>query len=304
LDSLIAQSFSGWECILVNNGSDDNTKEVCEYYEARDKRFVMVESGNSGPAAARNLGLSLAKGKYIQFLDADDLIESEKLNDQVNYLENNPEADLVYSQVRYFSDDNLAERRLSLWDHKKSWMPEISGQGYSMKKALLKYNIMTIHAPLFRRALTESVGYMDESLFGFEDWDYWLRMALRNKRIEFQPGEKTLALVRSHPGSLNKDKATMRKYLLLVWLKAMKSGLVPIRLWPYVIFRFEEEFFYSLIYAFRIKNNSVIKSMGVPVFLKILSIIVLPLFLPFIFLAYFLRFLKSTIKKEGRVNLL
>lgn len=273
----------------MNNGSTDNTKDVCTNFVNQDNRFRYYETDNDGPAAARNRGLEQAKGDYIQFLDADDLLEKDKLKVQTDFLQKNANIDLVYGEVRYFTDENPSLRKLSLWEPDRKWMPEISGSGFKLIKALVKYNIMTIHAPLFKASVLKECGYMDEELRGFEDWDLWLQMALHGKAFAFINSPVSRALVRSHPGSLNRDKSTMRKYLFLVWLKALRSGKLPLILWPYVLFRFEEEFIKSNFGVVKHGDSGLTQVQGIGIPLQIVCILMIPLFLPFYLLAMLVR---------------
>lgn len=77
LDSIASQSFSDWECILVDDGSCDGSELICDEYAARDTRFRVVHRANGGVSAARNTGLSVCRGKYIGWVDSDDLIHND-----------------------------------------------------------------------------------------------------------------------------------------------------------------------------------------------------------------------------------
>lgn len=79
LDSVLAQTYTDFECILVDDGSKDNSLEICNEYARKDKRFVVVHQENGGLSAARNTGLKHAKGDLITFLDPDDWIHPEYL---------------------------------------------------------------------------------------------------------------------------------------------------------------------------------------------------------------------------------
>lgn len=74
LDSILAQTFGDWECILVDDGSPDGCPQICDEYAARDPRFRVIHRANGGVAAARNSGLRAARGEYIGFVDPDDWI--------------------------------------------------------------------------------------------------------------------------------------------------------------------------------------------------------------------------------------
>ena len=77
LDSIVAQTFTDWECILVDDGSPDNSGEICDEYAQKDYRFKVIHQENKGVSAARNKGLDEAKGEWIGFVDSDDWIEKE-----------------------------------------------------------------------------------------------------------------------------------------------------------------------------------------------------------------------------------
>lgn len=72
LDSVLAQTYTDYEVILVNDGSKDDSGKICEEYVKRDKRFSLISQDNKGLASARNTGIKAAKGKYIYFIDSDD----------------------------------------------------------------------------------------------------------------------------------------------------------------------------------------------------------------------------------------
>ena len=79
LDSILKQTFTKWECILINDGSTDNSSEIAQNYVARDSRFGLYSQGNRGLSAARNLGLDHAKGKWLACVDSDDELQPEYL---------------------------------------------------------------------------------------------------------------------------------------------------------------------------------------------------------------------------------
>lgn len=84
LDSIIAQTFTDWECILIDDGSPDNCGKICDDYAKKDERFVVIHQENAGVSAARNAGLDMAKGEYIGFVDGDDWIESNTYEIAIN----------------------------------------------------------------------------------------------------------------------------------------------------------------------------------------------------------------------------
>lgn len=214
LESLIDQEYRNWECLVVDDGSEDNTASVVNGYHNRDKRIAYVYQRNGGPGKARNNGLSQARGKYIQFLDADDLIESRKLQCHVQYLENDPETDIVYGGARYFRTDRPGERRYSMMDIDAPWMPEISGPGEDVLRSLVKANIMVVSAPLLRRRIINQVGLFDEKLSIVEDWDYWIRCAIKGARFRYLDEDGALSLIRRHSNSLSRNSIKARTQVM------------------------------------------------------------------------------------------
>ena len=77
IDSILAQTFTDFELILIDDGSPDRCGEICDEYAAKDSRIIVIHQQNKGVSAARNAGLEIAKGKYIGFVDSDDWIEPE-----------------------------------------------------------------------------------------------------------------------------------------------------------------------------------------------------------------------------------
>lgn len=214
LDSVWAQSAPNWECLVVDDGSTDETARIVSDFAHRDSRFRYLWQRNTGLSAARNTGLRRAKGAYLQLLDADDLIEAKKLEYQAAHLDAHPEAGIVYGPARYFPTDDGSRLRYSPTDPDRAWMPEVSGSGAIMVSALLHANIMPVHSALLRREVVDRVGYFDERLQALEDWEYWIRCALAGVEFHFLDREGTRALVRLHADSMSTDSLRMRTALV------------------------------------------------------------------------------------------
>jgi glycosyltransferase involved in cell wall biosynthesis len=216
LESLRAQTYANWECVVVDDGSTDDTAERVARFMEHDGRFKFLRQENARQAAAKNNGLRNSSGQYIQFLDADDLLEPEKFEKQVGYLEAHPGVDIVYGSMRYFRTENPAERLYWVWGEDKPWMPETSGSGRDVLAALVRQNIMVINSSLIRRSVVEAVGPFDDRLPPAEDWDYWVRCAAAGMRFRFKDTPGTMALVRCHPSSSSQDRRGMYASMLLI----------------------------------------------------------------------------------------
>lgn len=222
LQSVQSQTYKEWECIVVDDGSTDDTARVVSAICAGDDRIKYVKQSNGGLAAARNTGNAQAAGEYIQFLDADDLIEKQKLERQVEFLEQHPEIDILFSEARYFLTGNSENLRFSPHEPDTAWTPKISAKGNEILSLLLINNIMVISAPLLRRSVTTDVGPFDGSVRGIEDWQYWLRCAIAGKHFHYEDGEGVRTLIRMHPGSMSSDKRMMLRSTLLMHRKVIE----------------------------------------------------------------------------------
>lgn len=117
LDSIIAQTYQNWECIVVDDGSTDGTDKVMAAYIAKDNRIQYHHRPKdrlSGGNEARNYGFELSKGKYINWFDSDDLMHPEKLEMNVAQFCNDPELIVSISAVRYIAEEGYKERPLNL----------------------------------------------------------------------------------------------------------------------------------------------------------------------------------------------
>ena len=111
LDSLVAQTFADWTCLLVDDGSTDGSAEICRRYAARDPRLAVRHATNGGAYAARAVGLSAADGEAVYFCDADDILHPELLATLVSALESTA-ADFAYVDAAEFPEDGTPAFRL------------------------------------------------------------------------------------------------------------------------------------------------------------------------------------------------
>lgn len=199
LESLQAQTYQHWECIVVDDGSTDNTQDVVARYVEKDDRIRYIHQRNLRAAAARNNGIRTSAGKYLQFLDADDLLAPEKLERQVDYLEQHPDVDIVYGNVRHFSAESGTVCPTPVSEHEVAWMPKLSGRGSDVLMALIRLPLV-IHAPLVRSHEGDVI-YLNERLRACDDWLFWVDCALRGRRFEYENIPGTLAYYRTHARS-------------------------------------------------------------------------------------------------------
>ena len=106
IDSIISQSFQDFELILINDGTRDNSFEICKKYAVKDSRIILVEQENGGVSTARNKGVKYAQGIYLVFVDSDDILVENTLYELYNIAINN-DVDIVISKIFRFTDRNL-----------------------------------------------------------------------------------------------------------------------------------------------------------------------------------------------------
>lgn len=167
IESVLNQTFSDFELIVINDGSRDKTLDII--VSIKDLRLKVFSYRNAGLSASRNRGFSHASGKFIAFLDADDLWTPDKLEAQLRTLQENPQAAVAYSWTDHIDECGQFLSPASY--------TTISGDVYAR---LLIGNFLTngSNALIRAEALTK-VGGFDESLAAAEDWDMWLRLAAR-----------------------------------------------------------------------------------------------------------------------------
>lgn len=208
LRSVQRQDYPHWECIVVDDGSTDDSAERVRPFLA-DHRMRYHFQENRGLSAARNAGLKLSRGEFIQFLDADDHLSPDKLLRHVEFFAKSPHVDVSYSDYRYFPSDSPDQYFPSLELRHDSAMPRVSGQGMQLLAGLLNANIMPVNAAMVRRSLVDRIGAFDEGLRYLEDWDFWLRAAFSGSEIRYLGDGQGYANIRVHKTSMSGSKRPM-----------------------------------------------------------------------------------------------
>jgi glycosyltransferase involved in cell wall biosynthesis len=158
-----------WECIIVNDGSTDDTENISSKWVRDYEQITYFKNENKGMGYARNFGISKAKGDYILALDADDIINPQYLVLAWKKMQENPNLGVVYCKARKFGKVNKE------WDLPK----------YDYKSFLVKNSIFC--PALFLKEDWTLIGGYDESMiYGFEDWEFWIRLISTTKKEVFQ----------------------------------------------------------------------------------------------------------------------
>jgi glycosyltransferase involved in cell wall biosynthesis len=184
IDSILQQTFTDFELIVVDDGSTDQTAELVQ--QIPDDRIRYVYRENGGTSEAVNTGISHIRGEYFTKLDSDDLWEDTLLEDLVSSLESNPQVGAVYARAQYIDE---AGNKL---DRFRGWPMAFPENPF---KSFLFYDTSVTITTLIRRSAMDEVGIFDGSNICSEDWDYIIRVAKITKVIYL---DKVLGYVRSH----------------------------------------------------------------------------------------------------------
>lgn len=173
VDSVLAQTYTDYEIVVVDDGSTDETRQVMLQYA---DRLTYIYQENQERSAARNTGIRASSGEYVAFLDADDAWLPKKLEIQVPILDQHPSVPFSYCQALYMDADGNPVRFRGRWvDGEGSTETTISDRS----RDLMFGNVVSGggSTPLVRREALEAVGLFDETLSYPEDWDLWLRLS-------------------------------------------------------------------------------------------------------------------------------
>jgi len=196
IDSVLAQTYTNVQIIVIDDGSTDNTRQVVEKYAA-DVQYVWQQNSERG--ASRNRGLALAKGDFISFLDSDDVWLPGKLESEVSYLIEHPKVGLVCSDVVVVDANGVEIKGLRI--------KKYSG---NVTKHLLDGNFVLMASHLARTELIRRAGGFREEreLSGSEDWELWVRLSTIT---DFGYMNSPNGLMRTHSGNTMTNPAAMAR---------------------------------------------------------------------------------------------
>ncbi len=210
LRSVVAQSFTDYEAIVINDGSTDELERVLEPF--RDN-IIYVRQENRGLSGARNTGLRIARGEYIALLDADDIWMPDYLAKMVSLMEADPQLDIVSPNAVLFG--------LEQWEGKLFQDIHPASAPVTPEKLLSRESNVFV-AAMFRQKLLGEVGLFDEAIrYGGEDFDLWLRMAWHGCRFAFT--NEPLVKYRKRADSLSSNEERMAASVFYICQKLLAS---------------------------------------------------------------------------------
>lgn len=220
IESLLAQTYSNWECIVVDDGSTDETESVVNQY---GPQVQYVHQSNSGPAVARNRGIEKAEGESLLFLDSDDLLLPNALEMLVRELDQHPKAGVSYGGFYGFLPDGRPGKipevphlpdgeYASPWPNRQDVKPHGLSVNGQVLPSLLKHDVILMGATLVRRSIVEESEGFDPTIDLMEHWDFFLRLAERG--VPFVSVDKPVLRLRMHDENLSSDFEGMLRHRL------------------------------------------------------------------------------------------
>lgn len=180
LDSILGQSYTALEVLLINDGSTDGSDAICERYAAQDKRIRVLHQANAGQSAARNRGLELATGKYIAFPDSDDILYTDIFRECVEQLEQNDELSLV-EYAFALEQQNLGEEK----EHSIQDFTSPHSYVETLAKTFGSDIAPSVSNKVFRSTLLQGIKFLEG--VKFEDLEYMFRIAAQTQWMRLIP---------------------------------------------------------------------------------------------------------------------
>ena len=184
LDSIQDQSYQNFECLLINDGSPDNSADICKEYVSKDPRFRYIEKENGGVSSARNLGLEHSKGEYITFIDSDDWVDSDYLEVLYKSL-TDEKADVAVSTYKQFNmdDNNYYVHSYQRGYEKKIFTgPELIDEFIALDT--FEHSYRFVCGKLVRKCLLDKIAFNEKTTLG-EDMEFWLKLYLISNKIVY-----------------------------------------------------------------------------------------------------------------------
>jgi len=187
IQSVIYQTYSNWELIIVDDGSQDDTKSIIDKFaDQRIHYFAIDHCGIFGKV--RNAGMQRANGDLIAFLDSDDLWKPDKLSFQLSLLKQDPDAGFIFGHCEQFGKGAIPPPQMETFYSGNVFIPFLVEERF----------VFCVPSIMFKKEVIQTVGYIDESLIIGSDLDFFLRMACRYKGIF---SNEILVRVRKHDQS-------------------------------------------------------------------------------------------------------
>ena len=220
LCSIVSQTYTNMQVIVIDDGSKDNTENIIrEFINENDAKIEFISKENEGLCKTLNRGLNMARGKYVAFLASDDMWLPERIEKQVLFMEKNENIGMIFSDAYFMRDKEASNNKYT------EYRPIIrncftnSIQSRSIYEALLYENFIPALTVLVRRECFSRVGHFDTSL-KYEDYDMWLRIS---KEYQTAFIDEPLAYYRVHGNNISNNMSIMLMGAMQTLFKQYRS---------------------------------------------------------------------------------
>jgi len=240
IESILNQSFTDFEFIIVDDGSSDRSWEIIQEYAARDKRIVAVKNKeNLKICKTLNKGIELAKWEYIARMDSDDISVVDRFTKQVIFLDNNPEVWIVWGTMKIINED---------WE--KTWERSYNLTDTEIRSKLFRYSPFCHPVVMIRKSVLEKSWWYDDSLVYSEDYDLYFRLWMY---WNFANLPDTLIHYRMFSwNSTTKKLKQMERWTIYIRKKAVKEYWYSMTFWDKAYNTLQEISTYIIPWAVKI----------------------------------------------------
>jgi glycosyltransferase involved in cell wall biosynthesis len=248
LESVLTQTYGNWECLIIDDGSTDDTKEKVDKYVKKDKRFRFYnrpENRKKGANACRNFGFEKSIGDYIQWFDSDDVMHPEKLELKAEMLFENKVDFVVCTCVEFEEHINNTSK---VWDNIYNETPLIS--------VITGKLFFQTNAPLFKREFIEATSLFNETLQRKQEWEYYSRLLMVS--TNYLPIDKVLYYFRKHKSSIDGENSKLTLYSRVIAnrlvFKALMGHSSILKKYPELREHFLNKFIHNIKLSLRHKQ--------------------------------------------------
>lgn len=216
IKSVLSQTYQNYELLIIDDGSVDNTKAICEKYLSNSKvKYIYQE--NRGLAAARNIGIKNSKGEYICFLDDDDVWKPEKLEKEIKFFENyqDKKIGMVFTSLELINKDG---RKIAIQSH--------IAKGNIYGELFYKNIVDAPSSVMIKREVFEKVGLFREYMMSCQDYELWFRIA---KHYHVYSINETLVKYRVHQNKMSTNCKKGEFYRFVTLFLALQNAPSDIR---------------------------------------------------------------------------
>ncbi|MEO0769314.1 MAG: glycosyltransferase, partial [Cyanobacteria bacterium J06649_4] len=210
IQSVVDQSYTNWELLVIDDGSTDETPDIVRRFSAQDSRIKLISKANGGVSSARNLGAKEASAELVAFLDADDRWLKDKLKVHVAYMRSHPEVGISFARVELIDANGISTNKLT-----NNIVNQLSPQDFFYTNPTVTTSNMVI-----RKSLFAAFDGFDAAMQYNEDVDLLLRIALSGHKYSISAIDEVLVQYRLHTSGLSSTLLKMEEG----WIKLMEKA--------------------------------------------------------------------------------